>query len=166
MLPPEAGALVETVGLRPPTAAEPGYWRTADGFVVINAGLLMDGFAGEPIHLRALVSFDPRDAQKIAKERMRNEFPDYDGMGTHERRSVWARFLQIAKQARTERVAQVVAELSNLGVELPVHDIVVHRVSNTFFVTLDLDTLSRLVALRADGYAELRRIHVEKAVRR
>lgn len=166
MLPPEAKALIEAVGLRRPTTAEPGYWKTDDGFVVVNIGLLMDGFAADPIQLRALVSFDPRDAQKIAKQRMHNEYPDYDNMDTNSRRSVWRRFLQIAKQARTERVAQVVTELNDRGIELQVHDIVVHRVSNTFFVTLDLDTLSRLVTSRADGYVELRRIHIEKAVSR
>jgi len=160
---PVANELVEALELEAPTTADPGFWKTADGLVWVNAGLIKDGFTERDERLRVLISFDPKDLQNVAKERMRKEFPSYDDMDSTARRAVWARILQIGKQARAERVAQIVKDLDALGVDLPVHNLVVHRVSNTFFATVDLEILSRLAELHRDGvYTELRRINVQQ----
>lgn len=160
---PVAQALVNALELRPPTTTDPGHWKSADGFVAISTALIKDGFTGPEQKLRALVAFHPRQTQEVVQQRIRREFPKYDTMTQEERRSHWSRILQIGKQARTERVSEILRELEARDIELPVHNLVVHRVSHTFFVTLDLPLLERLVALRASGFDELKRIHIEKA---
>lgn len=161
----EAQELVDALGLEPPTTDDPGHWKTPDGFITISTSLIKDGYTDRGNSLRALIAFEPRNAQRIAKKRVQEEFPGYDEKPVEERRAIWRRILQITKQARKERVADIVTELDQHGIDIPVHDIIVHRVSNTFFATLDLATLEQIQTLREEnGYDELRRINIEKTV--
>jgi len=152
--------LVDRCDIRPPRAKDPGHWRTHDGFVSINAGIIMDGLApGQG--LRALISFVPGDIQSRIRERIRAEIPDFDRLSDVERQAVWGRVLRIGKDVRTDRVVEIVKDLDQRGIDMAVHSLVVHRVSNTFFVTLSPATLQELIILRAQGYPHLRRITVE-----
>jgi hypothetical protein len=160
---PLAHLLVDALGLEPPTTLDPGHWKTPDGFITVSTSLIKDGFTDRGTPLRALIAFEPRDAQQKAKKNIQARYPDYERMPPEERRGVWGKILLMTKEARKERVAEIVAELDRHGVDLPAHNIVVHRVSNTFFATVNLEILEQIQALRrAHGYDELRRINIEK----
>ena len=159
---PIASLMVEALGLTPPTPDQPGHWTTQGGFLTVSADLIKDGFKNTGDQFRALISFNPRDTQTITDERIRKLYPNYDAMPQEKRRQVWARILQVGKHARTERVAEIVKDLEGRGVELPVHSLQVHRVSYTFFATVNLELLKALVALHQQGYEELRKIHISQ----
>lgn len=159
---PLAQLMVDELGLTPPTPEQPGHWTTPTGFLTVSTALIKDGFQSKNDRFRALVSFHPRDTQTVTNERIRKLFPSYDEMPQEKRRQVWARILQIGKHARTERVSEIIRELEQKGIDVPVQSLQVHRVSYTFFVTVDLDLLKALVELHQDGYEELRKIHISK----
>lgn len=157
-----AQMLVDALGLLPPRASEPGYWKTPDGSVAVSAGLLKYGFKDVEQPLRVLVSFEGRDVQSRVRQRVKEAVGDPRTMTPEERRQNWFQVLRIGKEVRTERVAEIVAELEQVGIELPTESIVVHRVSNTFFISLTLETLRRICQLRALGFNEIRRLHLEQ----
>jgi hypothetical protein len=162
VLRPVANDLVEALELAPPTASDPGHWKSPDGFITMSSSLIKDGYTGPGCRFRALIAFDPKDAPQNAKAKIAREIPNYESMPVEQRRAAWSQVMQLTKQARVERVAEIIEGLDiDHDIEIPVHNIQVHRVSNTFFATVDLEVLQGLVALRKKGWDALRRINIE-----
>jgi hypothetical protein len=157
-----AQMMVDALELLPPRASEPGYWKSADGSVSVSAALLKYGFKEVGQALRVLVSFEGRDVQSRVRQRVKELVGDPKLMTTDERRDNWFQVLRIGKDVRTERVSEIVQELEAAGVEIPTETITVHRVSNTFFVSLTLETLRQICLVRKHGFGDIRRLHLEQ----
>src|SRR5262245_14984879 len=116
---PIAHLFVDSLGLSSPTPEDPGHWKTADGFLVVSAGLIKDGFQKPNDRLRALIAFHPRDTQARTRARIEERFPQYATLDQEAKRAMWPRILNVGKVVRTERVQAIVQELEDKGVALP-----------------------------------------------
>lgn len=160
-LKPVAEAIADGLGLLPPCAQDPSAWRSEDQFIAVDSGLLRHDIrhVGQPV--RALISFDAHGIRELARDRVRQEFPDYDNLDGDARRELWRKVLRLSKRVRTERVREILAELESHGIYLEPESITVHRVSSTFSLSLTFNQLLAMRRLQQMGYTKIRRIGVQ-----
>jgi len=157
-----ARKMAKVLGLEPPTTQQPGYWRTEDGFIVVNTGLLKYSFRSVRDSFWATIVFEPRNLEAVERTMIEREFPDYAHLPSDEKRNVWTRVLEIRRQARRERVAKILRDLDAMGIDLDVKSLQVHRVARRFSLRMDLRTLNRLLKIKNRGYGELRHLKIEE----
>jgi hypothetical protein len=75
---------------------------------------------------------------------------------------LWSNTLRRNREARASRVEVLLEALAQRGIHVPREDLIVHRITHTFFCSLDLATLARLADLhRVDALCDLRRIMIQ-----
>ncbi|MFC1610777.1 hypothetical protein ACFL6C_07455 [Myxococcota bacterium] len=143
--------------LNPPSTRDPGYWKTEDGFIAINSGLLKSSYRNLTHELKALITFEADGAKRATQLRIRAEV---DSQVDDEKEQFYHR-LRIAREERKRCVIGILKHLARFGIRVPIDTMTVHRVSYSFFLKLDLRTLRRLCKLKARGYRGLRRIRID-----
>ena len=155
-----AQLFIDALELSPPTARDPGYWRSEDGFWTVSIAVLRDGIKDLEAKIGALVVFHGADVEAVTKRRVSKEYPGDESVSfsLDERKQHCRRILQIGRQARTERVKAIVCDLEEAGISIPTETIKVHRISKSFQITLGLEPLRQIDQLRRQGSFPLRRI--------
>ena len=145
-----AREMVQSLQLCPPPSNNPSYWTSEDGFFAVGSGLVKMDFRETRTKLRAKISFEAGDTEAETIRRIEKRFPHYNQGDKEQKRAVWSECMTIAKEVRQERVAAIIAQFDKHGVDIPVHNIRLHRVAYTFEVTLDLETLRQIHQLCCD----------------
>ena len=90
----------------------------------------------------------------------RQEFADEEPSYSN-RRKQWAFIMKTGKKLRTERVNKILYWLDANGIEIDANKVQVHRVSNSFYATVNLKALKQILKLRGQRRFPLRRIRTD-----
>jgi len=148
-LTPVAERAVRDLELRRPQVNTPGHWSSESGDLCISTAVLKYALTRIDTPLRALLSFAPGDMEQKRVQLLDQVLPNRGAMNSQEVKRSWGKTLKIRAQARQQRVHDILQELSAAGVNLDPNTIEVHRVSNTFYANVTLQSLRRLQQLRS-----------------